>query len=216
VTIGAARLLAPAIVVLLAAGIVAAAVVGSDDEAAGPTTTTTAEVVGITTTATSTTATSTTTSTTSTTATTAPVGSATTTGTTPTSGRPGTAPTATTAAPAGPTGPADLIVHATGLPQTDARPARVRFSVENAGPAAAPRIVLTLAGVPGQHFEGDGVTCEGGAVLTCRVAASGTGELLGFVEVAVADGCPDVVASVSSSAEDPDPESNSVTAGLCR
>jgi hypothetical protein len=211
----ASRLLAPAIVVLLAAGIVSAALVGGDDDAAAPATTTTTtpdddaddEVeVEVATTASTSTSSTTTTSTTAPGATTsAPPAAGATTATT----APGSAPpAATTSAPAG---PADLILHTNRFE----RVGRVRFSVENAGPGTAPGIVVTLTGAPGAVLPGDGVTCEGGGTVTCRVAATGTGGLIGFVELEFADGCPQVVASVASTVDDPDPASNRASRGLC-
>jgi hypothetical protein len=223
VNAGASRLLAPAIVVLLAAGIVSAAVVGGDDDdaAAPPTTTTTSTPADdpddedeVATPASTSTSSTTTTSTTAPGATTSapPAGSATTATTAPGSAPPATQPTATTSAPAG---PADLILHTNRFE----RVGRVRFSVENAGPGTAPGIVLTLTGVPGDvdpsEIGGDGVTCEGSGTVTCRVAATGTGGLIGFVELDFADGCPQVVASVASTVDDPDPASNTGSRGLC-
>jgi hypothetical protein len=214
----ASRLLAPAIVVLLAAGIVSAAVVGGDDDAAAPAATTTTSTpaddagdeVDVATTASTSTSSTTTTSTTAPGATTSapPAGGATTATTAPGSAPPATQPTATTSAPAG---PADLILHTNRFE----RVGRVRFSVENAGPGTAPGIVVTLTGVPGAVLPGDGVTCEGSGTVTCRVAATGTGGLIGFVELEFADGCPQVVASVASTVDDPDPASNRASRGLC-
>lgn len=227
---GASRLLAPAIVVLLAAGIVSAAVVGGDDDAGAgaPTTATSAPADDrgddVATTATtnrsSSTTTSTTTSTTvrsaGTTSTTPPDGGATSATTSP-GATPTTRPAATTTT--APAGPADLLLHVNRYERTG----RVRFSVENAGPGSAPGIVITLTGVPaggpcddeGPLYCGDGVTCEGSGTVTCRVAATGTGGLIGFVELEFADGCPQVVASVASTVDDPDPASNSRSRALC-
>ena len=68
--------------------------------------------------------------------------------------------------------------------------------------------------MPGGYTTGSGVSCSGSSTFTCTVSTSGTGGIIGYVDLPLACGSS-VTATVTSAAADPDPSNNSRSRSLC-